>query len=153
MKCQGNSYRQDKELFSRYLEYSCPLESNAYPHRNWVYIARRGPKCSLVQLCMSRQGTVCIRRQHDIARLGKEWLQELALKISTVIQQATVCASCILFSAQQGYCSGNLSIISESPAVARFNLTTHRFSSVSVSCSESLVMAVTKSELSLAVVE
>ena len=98
MKCQGNSYRQDKELFFRYLEYSYPLESNAYHHRNWVYIGRRGPKCSLVQLCMSRQGTVCIRRQHDIARRGKEWLQELALKISTVIQQATVCASCIPFS-------------------------------------------------------
>jgi hypothetical protein len=153
MKCQGNSYRQNKEPFSRYLEYSYPLESNAYHHRNRVYIGRQEPKCSLVQLCMSRQGTVCMRRQHDIARPGKVWLQELALKMSTVRQQAKVSASCIPSSAQQCYCSGNLSIPSESPVVVRFNLTTHRSSSVSVSCSESLVMAVTKSELSLAVVE
>jgi hypothetical protein len=33
---------------------------------------------------MSRQGTVCMRRQHDIDRPGKEWLQKLALKKSKV---------------------------------------------------------------------
>ena len=102
---------------------------------------------------MSRQGTVCMRRQHGIDRPDKEWLQELALKISTVMQQAKACASCIPCYTQQCYCSGSLSILSESPVVVRFNLTTHRSSSVSLSCSESLVTAVTKSELSLAVVE
>lgn len=34
-----------------------------------------------------------MRRQHDICRPGKEWLQNLAPKESPVMQQAIVCAS------------------------------------------------------------
>jgi len=42
---------------------------------------------------MNRQGTVCMRRQHDIDRPGKEWLQNLALKKPPVMQQKVVRAS------------------------------------------------------------
>ena len=75
MNYQGKSYRQDKGPFFQSLGYSSPLESNAYHHRNQVYIVHWEPKCNLVQLYMSRPGTVCMRRQHGIARPGKEWRQ------------------------------------------------------------------------------
>ena len=75
MNYQGNSYRQDKEPFFPFLECSYPLESNVYRHRNRVHTGRREPKCSLVQWCMSRQGTVCMRRQHGIDRPGRGWLR------------------------------------------------------------------------------
>jgi hypothetical protein len=52
-------------------------------HLAQVSIRPHSPECTcrlalnhiVVQLCMSRQGIVCMRRQHDICRPGKEWLQ------------------------------------------------------------------------------
>ena len=79
---------------------SFDLDSSCHPgtkpwNRYWGYIShlaqvsirarspernsRPAPKHIVAPWCMSRQGTVCRRRRHDIGRPDKEWLQELVL--------------------------------------------------------------------------
>jgi hypothetical protein len=88
-----SSCHLDTTPWNRYQEHTYHLAQVSIRAHSPECNSRRVPKHILVQLCMSRLGTVCTRRQHDICRPGKEWLQKLALKKSTVMQQTIMRAS------------------------------------------------------------